>query len=78
MWNGSKKNMMAMAGGLAASGQIPFVTTLLFYAWSIEQARLSVTYANMNVKIIASHPVICQADVASAQCLEDLYAPFYT
>ena len=35
--------MMAMAGGLAASGLIPFVTTFaVFMLRSIEQARLSV------------------------------------
>ena len=70
----AEQNMMAMAGGLAASGLIPFVTTFaVFMLRSIEQARLSVAYANMNVKIIASHPGLdVGPDGASAQCLEDL------
>jgi transketolase len=40
---------------------------------AIEQARLSIAYANMNVKIVASHPGLdVGPDGASAQCLEDL------
>ncbi len=70
----AEQNMMAMAGGLAATGLIPIVTTFaIFMLRSIEQARLSVAYANMNVKIIASHPGLdVGPDGASAQCLEDL------
>jgi transketolase len=70
----AEQNMMAMAGGLAATGLIPIVTTFaVFMLRSIEQARLSIAYANMNVKIIASHPGLdVGPDGASAQCLEDL------
>jgi transketolase len=70
----AEQNMMAMAGGLAATGLIPIVTTFaVFMLRAIEQARLSVAYANMNVKIIASHPGLdVGPDGASAQCLEDL------
>ena len=53
----AEQNMMAMAGGLAATGLIPVVTTFaVFMLRSIEQARLSIAYADMNVKIVASHP----------------------
>jgi transketolase len=53
----AEQNMMAMAGGLAATGLIPIVTTFaVFMLRAIEQARLSIAYANMNVKIVASHP----------------------
>jgi len=70
----AEQNMMAMAGGLAATGLVPVVTTFaVFMLRSIEQARLSIAYANMNVKILASHPGLdVGPDGASAQCLEDL------
>lgn len=70
----AEQNMMSMAGGLAATGFIPIVTTFaVFMLRSIEQARLSVAYADMNVKIVASHPGLdVGPDGASAQCLEDL------
>lgn len=70
----AEQNMMAMAGGLAATGLIPVVTTFaVFMLRALEQARLSIAYADMNVKIVASHPGLdVGPDGASAQCLEDL------
>ena len=70
----AEQNMMAMAGGLAAVGFIPLVTTFsVFMLRAIEQARLSIAYPKMNVKIIASHPGLdVGPDGASAQCLEDI------
>ena len=70
----AEQNMMAMSGGLAATGLIPVVTTFaVFMLRAIEQARLSIAYADMNVKIVASHPGLdVGPDGASAQCLEDL------
>lgn len=70
----AEQNMMAMAGGLAATGLLPLVTTFaVFSLRAIEQARLSIAYSNMNVKIIASHPGLdVGPDGASAQCLEDI------
>jgi transketolase len=70
----AEQNMMAMAGGLAATGLIPIVTTFaVFMLRSIEQARLSIAYADMNVKIVASHPGLdVGPDGGSAQCLEDI------
>ncbi len=72
----AEQNMMAVAGGLAAVGLIPFVTTFaVFMLRGLEQARLSIAYANMNVKLVASHPGLdVGPDGASAQCLEDLAA----
>ena len=72
----AEQNMMAAAGGLAATGLIPIVTTFAAFSLrAIEQARLSVAYANRNVKIFASHPGIDTGpDGASAQALEDLAA----
>ena len=70
----AEQNMMAMAGGLAAVGLVPIVTTFaVFMLRAIEQARLSIAYADMNVKIVASHPGLDTGpDGGSAQCLEDL------
>jgi transketolase len=70
----AEQNMTAMAGGLAATGLVPVVTTFaVFMLRAIEQARLSIAYSNMNVKIVASHPGLdVGPDGASAQCLEDL------
>ena len=53
----AEQNMMAAAGGMAATGLIPVVTTFaVFCLRAIEQARLSIAYAKRNVKIVASHP----------------------
>lgn len=70
----AEQNMMSMAGGIAATGIVPVVTTFaVFMLRAIEQARLSIAYADMNVKIVASHPGLdVGPDGASAQCLEDL------
>ncbi|MED7678339.1 transketolase family protein [Rhodobacteraceae bacterium IMCC15231] len=70
----AEQNMIAMAGGLAAMGFIPIVTTFaIFMLRALEQARLSLAYADMNVKLVASHPGLdVGPDGASAQCLEDL------
>jgi len=72
----AEQNMMAVAGGMAAVGLRPVVTTFaVFCLRAIEQARLSIAYAKRNVKIVASHPGLdVGPDGASAQCLEDLAA----
>src|ERR1044072_1084923 len=72
----AEQNMMAAAGGLAAVGYIPVVTTFaVFCLRAIEQARLSLCYARRNAKIVASHPGLdVGPDGGSAQALEDLAA----
>lgn len=72
----AEQNMMAVAGGFASTGVIPFVTTFaVFCLRALEQARLSIAYAGRNVKIVASHPGLdAGPDGASAQALEDLAA----
>ncbi|HEY1632747.1 MAG TPA: transketolase C-terminal domain-containing protein [Rhizomicrobium sp.] len=72
----AEQNMMAAAGGLAATGFIPIVTTFaVFCLRAVEQARLSLAYARRNAKIVASHPGIdVGPDGGSAQALEDLAA----
>ncbi len=55
----AEQNMMAAAGGLAAVGLIPVVTTFaVFCLRAVEQARLSIAYSRRNAKIVASHPGI--------------------
>ena len=52
----AEQNMMAAAGGLAAVGLLPVVTTFaVFCLRALEQARLSLAYARRNAKIVASH-----------------------
>ena len=72
----AEQNMMAAAGGLAATGLIPVVTTFaVFCLRAIEQARLSLCYARRNAKIVASHPGLdVGPDGGSAQALEDMAA----
>lgn len=72
----AEQNMMAVAGGFAAVGLIPFVTTFaVFCLRAVEQARLSIAYAKRNVKIVASHPGLdVGPDGGSAQALEDVAA----
>src|ERR1700742_2460338 len=72
----AEQNMMAAAGGLAATGLIPIVTTFaVFCLRAVEQARLSLAYAGRNAKIVASHPGLdVGPDGGSAQALEDLAA----
>jgi transketolase len=72
----AEQNMMAAAGGLAAVGLMPVVTTFaVFCLRAVEQARLSLAYARRNAKIVASHPGLdVGPDGGSAQSLEDLAA----
>src|ERR1700743_1255205 len=53
----AEQNMMAAAGGLAAVGLLPVVTTFaVFCLRAIEQARLSIAYARRNAQIVGSDP----------------------
>ncbi len=72
----AEQNMMAAAGGLAATGLIPIVTTFaVFCLRAVEQARLSIAYTRRNAKIVASHPGLdVGPDGGSAQALEDMAA----
>jgi len=72
----AEQNMMSAAGGMAATGLIPVVTTFaVFCLRAIEQARLSIAYSQRNVKIVGSHPGLDTGpDGGSAQCLEDIAA----
>ena len=70
----AEQNMISVAAGMSSLGLIPFATTFAVFALrALEQARLSISYSNLNVKIIASHGGLdAGPDGASAQCIEDL------
>jgi transketolase len=70
----AEQNMISVSAGMASLGLIPFATTFAVFALrAFEQARLSISYTNLNVKIVASHGGLDTGpDGASAQCIEDL------
>lgn len=68
-------NMVSVAAGLAAAGQIPFASTFAMFAAgrAFEQIRNTIGYPHLNVKIGATHAGITVGeDGATHQCLEDL------
>lgn len=71
----AEQNMMATAAGLASCGKTVFVSTFAVFAsgraW--DQVRVSLSYNNFNVKIVATHAGITVGpDGASHQALEDI------
>ena len=71
----AEQNMMAAAAGFASCGKTVFVSTFAIFAsgraW--DQVRLSISYNNFNVKIVATHAGITVGpDGASHQALEDI------
>ena len=71
----AEQNMMATAAGLASCGKTVFVSTFAVFAsgraW--DQVRVSISYNNFNVKIVATHAGITVGpDGASHQALEDI------
>jgi len=68
-------NMMNVAGGLALSGFIPFASTFAVFAScrAADQVRNTIAYANLNVKIGATHAGLTVGrDGASHQSVEDI------
>jgi len=71
----AEQNMMATAAGLASCGKTVFVSTFAVFAagraW--DQVRVSISYNNFNVKIVATHAGITVGpDGATHQALEDI------
>ncbi|MDD2626281.1 MAG: transketolase family protein [Candidatus Methanomethylophilus sp.] len=71
----AEADMIGIAAGLAASGKIPFASTFGVFAsgrcW--EQIRMAVAYANLNVKVVATHCGLSVGpDGATHQALEDV------
>lgn len=71
----AEANMMGVAGGLAASGMIPFASTFAMFAAgrAYEIVRNTIGYPHLNVKIGATHAGISVGeDGATHQCNEDI------
>ena len=68
-------NMVGMAGGLASSGKVPFISSFACFVIlkGFDQLRMAVAYPRLNVKIAGSHGGISPGeDGASQQSVEDV------
>ncbi|MBI3616465.1 MAG: transketolase family protein [Candidatus Omnitrophica bacterium] len=71
----SEANMVGMAGGLASSGKIPFVSSFSCFVTckAYDQLRMAVAVPHANVKVVASHGGISVGeDGVSQQSIEDI------
>jgi transketolase len=71
----AEQNMMGIAAGLAACGKVPFISSYAVFSpgRSWDQARVSVSYSNLGVKIAGAHTgVSVGPDGATHQALEDI------
>ena len=71
----AEANMIGMAAGFAASGEIPFASTFAVFAPGrcFDQVRMAVVQPSMNVKIVTTHGGITVGeDGSSHQAIEDL------
>lgn len=71
----AEADMAGVAAGLSFCGKIPFISTFAVFATGrcFDQLRVSVAYANANVKIAGSHAGLHTGeDGASHQALEDV------
>lgn len=71
----AEANMTSVAAGLAAAGQIPFISSFAMFSAgrAFEQVRNSIAYPHLNVKIVGTHAGITVGeDGATHQCNEDL------
>ena len=71
----AEQNMMSIAAGMAACGNIVFASSFAMFASgrAFEQIRNSIAYPKLNVKIGATHGGISVGeDGASHQCCEDI------
>lgn len=71
----AEANMVGMAGGLASSGKIPFISSFACFLTckGYDQLRMAVAYPHLNVKVVASHGGISVGeDGASQQSIEDI------
>ncbi|MFP4686657.1 MAG: transketolase family protein [bacterium] len=70
-----EQNMVGIAAGLAASGLVPFVSSFACFLTSraYDQIRVSVAYARLPVKFVASHGGISGGeDGVTQQSVEDI------
>jgi transketolase len=71
----AEQNMAGIAGGLAASGKIPFASTFAAFATlrCFDQIRMSIAQPGLNVKLVVTHGGISVGeDGFSQQAVEDL------
>ena len=71
----AESNMVGVAGGLAASGKIPVVSSFACFLMcnAYDQIRMCVAYPGMNVKMVGSHAGISIGeDGASQMGIEDV------
>ncbi|ABD89407.1 transketolase family protein [Rhodopseudomonas palustris] len=70
----AEQNMIGHAAGLAISGLRPFATTYaIFIGRAFDQIRQSVSFANLDVKIVATHGGLAASfDGGSHQGIEDI------
>jgi transketolase len=71
----AEQNMVGIAGGLAASGKIPFASTFAIFAMGrcFDQMRLCIAQPKLNVKLVVTHGGISVGeDGFSQQSVEDL------
>lgn len=71
----AEQNMMGMAAGLATTGKTVFASSFAIFAAgrAFEQVRNSIAYANLNVKVCATHAGITVGeDGGSHQAVEDI------
>jgi hypothetical protein len=74
----AEQNMMAAAGGLAATGMLPIVSGFAcFLERAFEQTRLSIAYSGRNVKIVTSHPGMTVISLADPIEMRWPHAPFW-
>ena len=71
----AEQNMIGMAAGLAAAGKTVFASSFAIFAVgrAFEQVRNSLAYANLNVKVCATHAGLTVGeDGGSHQAVEDI------
>ncbi len=71
----AESNMVSIAGGLAAAGKIPVVSSFAAFLLcnAFDQIRMSIAYPGMNVKLVGSHAGISIGeDGASQMGIEDV------
>ena len=62
-------NMVGMAGGFAASGKVPFISSFAAFVIlkGFDQLRMAVAYPHLNVKVAGSHGGISIGEDGASQ-----------
>ncbi|MBI4231316.1 MAG: transketolase family protein [Planctomycetes bacterium] len=71
----SEANLVGIAGGLAASGKVPFISSFACFLMckGYDQLRMAIAYPRLNVKVVGSHGGISAGeDGASQMSIEDV------